>query len=216
MTFISTTLDHLVLVAANLEQGAAYCEETLGVRPQPGGEHAKMGTHNLLLRLGEGVYLEIIAINPHAAAIGRPRWFGMDLPAVRSRAEQQPFLATFVARTNDIDACSTSMPSLGCVMEMQRGTLDWRITIPDDGKPVEKGAVPTVIQWLDGIHPASRLADQGCSLQCLEVEHPEPAGLEQKWRHIGLATGGMLAIRPSGDISLVASIATPTGMRTLR
>lgn len=216
MTCISTTLDHLVLIAADLEQGAAYCEEMLGVRPQPGGEHVKMGTHNLLLRLGEGVYLEIIAVNPHAGNIGRPRWFGMDLSVVRSRAEQRPFLATFVARTNDINACAIAMPSLGRVVDMQRDTLEWRITIPDDGKPVEQGVMPTVIQWPEGVHPAGRLADHGCNLQCLEVSHPAPLELEQKWQRIGLSAGGMLQTRQAGDISLVARIATLAGVRTLQ
>ena len=37
-----------------------------GVAPQPGGKHVAMGTHNALLRLGERVYLEIIAIDPEA------------------------------------------------------------------------------------------------------------------------------------------------------
>ena len=215
MTAISTTLDHLVLVAADLEQGAARCEEMLGVRPQPGGEHVKMGTHNLLLRLSEGVYLEVIAVNPHAGEIGRKRWFGMDLPAMRSRVERQPFLATFVARTNDIDACVTAMPILGEVAEMQRGTLEWRITIPDDGALVDEGATPVVIQWPDGVHPTGKLADLGCRLQRLEILHPTPAVLEEKWRRIGLYADEALAIRRADEISMVAHIATPTGVRVL-
>ena len=48
-------LDHLVIVADSLEQGAAWCASTLGVEPGPGGRHALMGTHNRLLRLG-GAY----------------------------------------------------------------------------------------------------------------------------------------------------------------
>jgi hypothetical protein len=37
-----------------------------------------MGTHNRLLKLGEGFYLELIAIDPQAPPPGRPRWFGLD------------------------------------------------------------------------------------------------------------------------------------------
>lgn len=215
MAFISTTLDHLVLVASTLEQGAAYCEEKLGVGPLPGGEHLKMGTHNLLLRLGDGVYLEVIAINPQAGDIGRRRWFGMDLPVMRSRAKRQPFLATFAARTNDIDACYAVMPSLGTAVDMQRGTLEWRITIPDDGKLVEEGAVPTVIQWPDGVHPSSKLADSGCRLERLEVSHHRPADLEEKWLRIGLHTDEVLKIRQAEEVALLARITTPAGMRLL-
>jgi hypothetical protein len=48
-------LDHLVVLAATLDEGAAWCEATLGVAPGAGGRHALMGTHNRLLRIdGEG------------------------------------------------------------------------------------------------------------------------------------------------------------------
>ncbi len=69
-------LDHLVITAATLEQGVAWCEATLGATPGPGGQHALFGTHNRLMKVeGEGhagVYLEIIAIDPQAPAPGRP------------------------------------------------------------------------------------------------------------------------------------------------
>jgi hypothetical protein len=44
-------VDHLVIAAASLEEGVAWCEATLGVTPGPGGEHPLMGTHNRLLRI---------------------------------------------------------------------------------------------------------------------------------------------------------------------
>ena len=59
-------IDHLVVVADNLDQGVAWCQATLGVAPGPGGRHANMGTHNRLLALGSATfpasYLEILAI----------------------------------------------------------------------------------------------------------------------------------------------------------
>ena len=51
------TLDHLVVAADTLGNGEDYLESVLGVRPQRGGRHAAMGTHNSLLRLGERCYL---------------------------------------------------------------------------------------------------------------------------------------------------------------
>src|SRR5664279_2646073 len=41
--------DHLVVAALVLAQGCDWIEQVLGVRPQPGGQHAAMGTHNALL-----------------------------------------------------------------------------------------------------------------------------------------------------------------------
>ena len=47
--------DHLVVVAPDLRQGCDWVEERLGVRPQPGGKHVAMGTHNALLSLGRAL-----------------------------------------------------------------------------------------------------------------------------------------------------------------
>jgi hypothetical protein len=93
--------DHLVLAARDLDQGAAWLEDRLGVPLADGGRHTRMGTCNRLLGLGEGLYLELIAIDPQAPPPGRPRWFGLDrpedLPADRPRL-------TWVARSDDIGA----------------------------------------------------------------------------------------------------------------
>ena len=40
-------LDHLVIGAATLAEGAAWCERVFGITPAAGGQHAFMGTHNL-------------------------------------------------------------------------------------------------------------------------------------------------------------------------
>ncbi|MCD0504910.1 VOC family protein, partial [Bordetella petrii] len=58
---MKTLLDHIAVAAPDLASGADWVERALGVRPQRGGAHPRMGTHNLLLRLGPDVYLEVIA-----------------------------------------------------------------------------------------------------------------------------------------------------------
>ena len=58
---MSVALDHLVVAAATLEQGVAWCEATLGVTPGPGGTHPTMGTHNRLLALGDALMGERLA-----------------------------------------------------------------------------------------------------------------------------------------------------------
>ena len=51
-----------------LAEAAAHVEKALGVALSPGGVHVEMGTHNRLLSLGPGLYLEAIAVNPDARA----------------------------------------------------------------------------------------------------------------------------------------------------
>jgi catechol 2,3-dioxygenase-like lactoylglutathione lyase family enzyme len=49
----SATPDHLVLAARDLDAAAAWLEDHLGVTLAAGGKHARMGTHNRLLGLGD-------------------------------------------------------------------------------------------------------------------------------------------------------------------
>jgi hypothetical protein len=57
-----------------------------------------MGTHNRVMGLYGGLYLEVIAIDPSAAAPDRPRWFGLDGDLMRQRLRDGPFLAHWAAR----------------------------------------------------------------------------------------------------------------------
>lgn len=108
---LQTQVDHLVVVADTLAQGARWCEATLGVAPGPGGKHALMGTHNRLLQIASAsyprTYLEIIAIDPGAPSPDHAHWFGMDNPALQAAVKREPQLAHVVARTNDVaQACA--------------------------------------------------------------------------------------------------------------
>src|SRR6218665_722807 len=98
-------IDHLVVVAASLAEGVAWCERTLSITPGPGGEHPLMGTHNRLFRIATvnfpRAYFEIIAVNPNCpqpvpARVGR--WFDMDNAVMMARVMKDgPQLAHFVA-----------------------------------------------------------------------------------------------------------------------
>jgi hypothetical protein len=163
-------LDHLVVAARSLEEGAAWVESALGVRTQAGGKHPLMGTHNRLLAIGGRRYLEVIAIDPDAPPPARPRWFGLDDPAIRARIERGPLLLHWVERTGDLDAALRDYPEKVEVLDATRGDLAWRITVPADGRLPCGGACPTLIQWKGVAHPADRLPPSGVDLLELRVE----------------------------------------------
>jgi len=54
-------IDHIMLGIDDLDRGVKQFEEATGVKPVYGGKHPR-GTHNALVSLGEGTYLEIIAV----------------------------------------------------------------------------------------------------------------------------------------------------------
>ena len=85
-----STIDHLIVAATTLEEGAQFVQKALGVAPQPGGKHERMGTHNCLLKLGPELYLEIIAIDPEGKTPSQPRWFDLDSPGMRAELQAGP------------------------------------------------------------------------------------------------------------------------------
>lgn len=177
---MTAQFDHLVVVAATLEQGAAWCEATLGVVPGPGGRHALMGTHNRLLSIASAAfgrcYLEIIAIDPSAPPPGRPRWFGMDRPELHAAVRDSPRLVHAVARTTAIESLRGGLASAGldpgtlvaAHRDTAQGRLSWRITVRDDGRTGCGGALPTLIEW-QGPHPCDQMAASPVSLVSLAL-----------------------------------------------
>ena len=207
------TIDHLTVTAPTLAAGVAYVQDRLGVPLDPGGAHPRMGTHNALLRLGEGLFLEVIAVDPAAPAPAHRRWFDLD----RLGAGASPRLAAWVARCDDIHAAIAASPvSLGTVRTMTRGALEWRIGIPESGRAPHDGVLPMLIQWPPGVHPAAALPERGCSLVALQGFHREPAGVRTTLAAIGFS-GDFAVAPPAGDEPprLVATFQTPLGIRQL-
>ena len=163
---MSRALDHLVIAARDLEEGAAYVRERLGADLVAGGKHATMGTHNRVLSLGPGAYLEVIAIDPEAPRPTHPRWFGLDEPATVALLASGPALLHWVERTDDLEAEVRSVGEGLVIRSFERGPYRWRMALTRDGSRPGHGLRPTLIQW-DGVHPSERLPDSGCRLVAL-------------------------------------------------
>lgn len=227
-------LDHLVVAARTLEEGARFIADTLGVEPAAGGTHAAMGTHNRLLRLWGGAYLEVIAIDPQAererialagaATPARRRWFALDDPAMQERLARGPYLAHWVARVprpKDLGRWQSQYPDrIASVTPMARGDLTWRLTVPEDGSfPSWQGAgdgiVPTLIQWDTAAHPSARLPETGFALRRLEARHPQADRVRDQLQWLGAAHLIELDSALDGAPALRADIETPAGVCTL-
>jgi len=172
-----------------------------------------MGTHNRLLRIGRDCYLEVIAIDPAAAAPAQPRWFGLDQPS----APCVPRLSTWVMRTSHIHEVARLSPAeLGPVQSMQRGDLEWLITIPEDGECRLNGTLPPLIQWQTSFLPASRLPESTVELQRLELRHARIAELERWYEAAGFSGPlDLIAVRSGEPAGLTAVLRRVDG-RELR
>ena len=219
-----TAIDHLVVAAATLDQGVAWCEATLGVTPGPGGRHALFGTHNRLLKIATAawpaVYLEIIAIDPEAPPPARPRWFGLDETALQAQLAAGPRLVHVVARSTMLDMHRWGLITVGCrpgnpvsaSRETAQGLLSWQILVPEDGRPDAGGALPTLIQWA-GEHPTTHMSDSGVALQSLSLRGvPERARTVLRLKGVDFAVDAGPALRarlvtPLGEVVLEAPVA---------
>jgi len=205
------TFDHLLYGVPDLEAGIAHIEARVGVRPKVGGRHPELGTHNALLSLGDGAYLELIAPDPPAPE-PRPR------PPFRLDALTAPRCVSWVARTRDLGGVVAHAERLGVSLGLPRagsrrrpdGTvLRWRITDPDAERL--DGMLPFFIDWGDTPHPSAG-APAGCTLASLRGEHPDPERVHAVLSGLGLE----LDVTPAPAPALVATLRTPRGDVELR
>ena len=216
-TMLNTRLDHIVVGASSLERGAEYVEQTLGVHVPDGGEHVMMGTHNKVMTLGDGVYLEIIAVNPGLVPPEHPRWFGLDDPSVISSFAQSPRLLTWAVNTSDLIALTKhSSIAVGDIQQAERGDLRWKVALTDDGRLSAAGFFPLCIQWLVDFHPSERMTDHNCRLTNLTIRHRRAPWLTSCLESIGADRLVTVESCEDSEIScLTATIHTPAGERVL-
>ncbi|MFL5261397.1 MAG: VOC family protein [Anaeromyxobacteraceae bacterium] len=172
-------LDHLVLCARTLDDGARWVRERVGVAVDAGGRHEGFGTHNALLRLGDDVYLEVLAPDPAQPEVPRGRLFGLAEQATAALLAGGPALLHWVLRSNDLPAdlarlasrAGRSSDEIGAPIAMRRGDLAWTLTVRDDRARPPAG-LPSIIDWGAAPHPCSRLPDRGVRLAGLVVTAP--------------------------------------------
>jgi len=198
-------LDHLAVAGESLADAVAHVEDALGVRMGAGGQHARYGTHNRLIGLDDGLYLEAIAIDPDATPPTYPRWFDLDRFTGAAR------LANWICRTSDLKTVLDGIAqNAGVPVAMERGDLRWLMAVPETGILPMEGAFPAVLQWQVPTPPGERLASSGCRLVHLDVAHPEAHSLAEI---LGLRDPRVRFA--AGEFALQATFETPHGRRVL-
>lgn len=207
-------LDHVVVAAATLADGIAWCRSTFGFEPEAGGKHPLMGTHNRIFSIAgprwPKAYFEIIAIDPAAPKPRHPRWFGLDEPRTQRALGEGPRLIHWVARCADVDAASAALrshgaepgPALAVERATPNGLLRWKITVRPDGALLGGGAVPTLIEWGE-VHPSASLPSSGVTLRSVTLGGLAPA--------LAAALGTVATIDPAAAAPLRIVLDGPCG-----
>lgn len=199
-------LDHLVFAVPDLKSGVDAFSERLGAAPALGGRHESVGTHNAILPVRGGSYVEVMAPDPSNPdpPLGLP--FGL---ASLSR----PRLVAWAVSTRDMDLAVKYAQNAGydpgAVVDLSRDTpegerLTWRLSIRRE--PLGDGLVPFLIDWGSTPHP-SATSEAVCSIEGFRAEHPDPESVRQALRALDVS----LDVEPGSQPRLHATLVGPGG-----
>ena len=195
-------VDHILLGIDDLDRGVEQFEKLTGVRPVYGGKHPR-GTHNALVSLGDGTYLEILALQPNVTP---PKEYE-DLKklntltpigwAVSSRDSAQ-------LRTRLTSAgLAVSEPSPGSRTTPAGKELSWQTF----GLENAFEEAPFFIVWSpQSAHP-STTSPTGCRLRQWRVAGPHLKSLEQLRTALDLRVD----VAEAASTSLRLSLSCPRG-----
>ncbi len=200
-------LDHIAVLAETLEEAAGHVESALGLPLVPGGKHEHFGTHNRLLGLGGGLYIEAIAIDPASPPPPYPRWFGLDGFYGGARLDK------WICRVDDLQAALEKLPVAGRPVRLARGALEWTMAVPDDGMLPFDGLFPALIEWHSPVPPGVSMDTGGPSLERLVVLHPRAQELGEMLRPY--LADHRVAFETSDTAGLRAEFPSTVGPRTL-
>lgn len=206
--FNGRALDHIVYAVSDLDEACRKFEELLGVKPVFGGYHQTQGTKNALVGLGDGQYLELLAIDHTNTQVSAPRWMGIDLftkPQVTRLAMKSSNLE------RDIPVLQKANSNMGVRSAGSRKTNDgtllaWDLLMPLASPEVE--ILPFMIDWSGAdSHPSDQLISK-CRLIELVASHPNPREIESTLDELNVS----LTIKQSENISIKAMIECPKGI----
>jgi hypothetical protein len=193
-------IDHIVLGIADLDRGIAEMQRRTGVRAVPGGSHPGRGTHNALMSLGPGIYLEIIAPDP--AQNIEPQGFNM----LASLEKLTPI--GWAVATDDAPALRSDLAEAGFKLGQLRpgsralpggGALNW----VSFGLPGAPELAPFFIAWGQGTRHPSATSPGGCRLKALALASPDAARLANIVDRLGLGVSVSRSHNDSESLTLV-------------
>jgi catechol 2,3-dioxygenase-like lactoylglutathione lyase family enzyme len=195
-------IDHIMIGAANLDRAIDDFEKATGVRPVYGGKHPS-GTHNALVSLGEGTYLELIAVQPGV----KPPPSLATLPNL-----QRLTPIGWAVSVADAKAFGQQLTSAGFpVTDLKPGsritpsgaTLRWQTFRLQSEFP----GAPFFILWAPGTPHPSSTSPVGCKLERLTVAGPKAESISRLRSVLAIP----IEVANSASEQLTVSLLCPKG-----
>lgn len=175
--------DHLLHAGPQLDPLVDHARRMTGVAPAPGGRHVGKGTHNALVGLNGGAYLELLAVDATQPEGGA---FAEAISGIANAS-----LHAWCVRCDDADALAIRLDAMGHAPireTMSRVTPDgvtlaWELLFPQGH--AFAGAAPFFIAWGVTPHPTSSLP-AAAFLDRLTVWQRDPQPLRTWLTAVGL------------------------------
>ena len=94
-------IDHVIYGTADLDAAAARFAAEFGLAAARGGRHDGLGTHNRLVPLGDGCFIEFLGVADRAEALGSPLG-----AALCGAVERGDGLLGWAVGVEDLDGCA--------------------------------------------------------------------------------------------------------------
>ena len=202
----SSAVDHVIIGIRSLDAGIKEFTDRTGVTPVRGGRHPGAGTENALVSLGNGVYLEIIAVVPGDTPARWASLLGMERLTAAGWAIQTKNAAAIVDRLK-----TAGVPHMGPTPG-SRETPDGKLLTWQSAAVGGPGleAAPFLIEWGAGTTHPSKSAPGGCVLTRMSLADPGHAKLNQYFTLVGLG----FSAEPGSARGLSFTLTCPKGVVT--
>ena len=208
MKNLSGLIDHLVYCVHDLEESINFFQQEFGIEASVGGRHLKQGTKNALVNIGNGCYLELLAIDKRNDSVTGDRWMGIDL-LTKNKITRWAIKSLTISEDKQVLAAyseALGVQSTGMRQRPKGGMLRWDMTLPTSQPEVE--VMPFLIDWSDSdAHPVDGLSQQGQLVE-LHLSHPEPDRLSACFEKLDLG----IHISKGKEVSIKAIIEGPQGL----
>ena len=179
-----------------------------GIRPTFGGYHTTQGTKNAVVNLGEGRYLELLAIDEDNVSIPAPRWMGVDFL-------EKPHITRWSLKSNDLlrdsNILKTYQGDMGKVQGGQRKMtngklLTWEMSMPLSSPQVE--IIPFMTDWQQSeVHPTDSMPEEFQFIG-LQFFHPAPPSVAEILKKLGVEG----SVIKGAEIAIKMKMNTPKGV----
>jgi hypothetical protein len=201
-------VDHLLVGVSDLDFGIDWFEKMTGVKAADGGSHPGVGTRNALVSLGKKQYLELIAPDPRQTNYSFP---------IDVRALREPRFITWAAAADDINARAKTArdagyqifgPVDGSRAQPDGRLLRWKsMRVANAFGTKELQPIPFFIEWAASSEHPSEDSPKGCELRSFGIEHPDPQGVSDALKKLGIEAG----VNKATEARLIATLSTPRG-----